>query len=81
MTQLTPYQRAWLKQIGFEDLEQVKTCDPDRETITFLDGRVRQKVEVWSRCMGYHRPTSAWNPGKQQEHRDRKFFRMPAQLL
>jgi anaerobic ribonucleoside-triphosphate reductase len=24
--------------------------------------------------MGYHRPVSAWNVGKQQEHRDRKHF-------
>jgi hypothetical protein len=24
--------------------------------------------------MGYHRPVSAFNRGKQQEHRDRMFF-------
>ncbi|MCK7581109.1 MAG: anaerobic ribonucleoside-triphosphate reductase [Chromatiales bacterium] len=29
---------------------------------------------MWSRSAGYHRPTSAWNAGKQQEHRDRKQF-------
>lgn len=74
MPQLTPYQQMWLNEIGFTDLDQVKTCDPDRQTITFLDGKVRQHVECWSRIMGYHRPINAANKGKQQEHRDRKFF-------
>lgn len=35
----------------------------------------RQPVECWERVMGYHRPVSAWNPGKQAEHRDRRYFR------
>lgn len=35
----------------------------------------RQVCEVWSRVMGYHRPVSAYNKGKQQEHRERRFFR------
>ena len=35
----------------------------------------RQRCEVWTRVMGYHRPVSAWNAGKQQEHRDRVQFR------
>jgi anaerobic ribonucleoside-triphosphate reductase len=34
----------------------------------------RTRCEVWSRVMGYHRPVSQWNPGKQQEYRDRKRF-------
>ena len=34
----------------------------------------RTRCEVWSRVMGYHRPVSAWNQGKQQEHRDRRHF-------
>ena len=37
----------------------------------------RTRCEVWSRVMGYHRPVSSWNIGKQQEHRDRLFFREP----
>jgi hypothetical protein len=40
-----------------------------------LDDAERQRVEVWTRVMGYHRPVSAWNKGKQQEHRDRVQFR------
>ena len=34
----------------------------------------RTPCEIWSRVMGYHRPVSAFNAGKQQEHRDRKPF-------
>ena len=31
----------------------------------------RQPCEVWSRVMGYHRTVSAFNTGKQAEHRER----------
>ncbi len=36
--------------------------------------RARTKCEVWSRVVGYLRPTSAWNDGKLQEFKDRKTF-------
>ena len=32
------------------------------------------RVEVYSRIVGYMRPISTWNPGKQQEFADRKEF-------
>jgi hypothetical protein len=35
----------------------------------------RQPCEVWTRVMGYHRPVSSFNAGKQAEHRERTFFR------
>lgn len=35
----------------------------------------RTRCEVWTRVMGYHRPVSAFNAGKQSEHRDRVMFR------
>ncbi|AMO75931.1 MULTISPECIES: anaerobic ribonucleoside-triphosphate reductase [Pseudomonas] len=35
----------------------------------------RQRCEVWTRVMGYHRPVSAFNAGKQSEHRERCHFR------
>ena len=35
----------------------------------------RQPCEVWSRVMGYHRPTVLWNAGKRAEHRERRLFR------
>ncbi len=34
----------------------------------------RQRCEVWTRVMGYHRPVSSFNIGKQGEHRERHFF-------
>ena len=37
----------------------------------------RTRCEVWTRVMGYHRPVSAWNPGKQSEHRERRYFVEP----
>lgn len=33
-----------------------------------------QACEVWTRVMGYHRPVSAFNPGKRSEHEERKHF-------
>jgi anaerobic ribonucleoside-triphosphate reductase len=38
---------------------------------TTLDESERTRCEVWTRVMGYHRPVSAFNPGKQSEHRER----------
>jgi len=34
----------------------------------------RQRCEVWTRVMGYHRPVSSFNIGKQGEHAQRQFF-------
>jgi anaerobic ribonucleoside-triphosphate reductase len=40
-----------------------------------LDNSERQPCEIWTRVMGYHRPVSSFNIGKQGEHRERKAFR------
>lgn len=34
----------------------------------------RQVVECWTRCMGYFRPVSHYNPGKVSEFKERKWF-------
>lgn len=34
----------------------------------------RQRCEVWTRVMGYHRPVSHFNIGKKAEHYGRKHF-------
>ncbi len=34
----------------------------------------RTRCEVWTRVMGYHRPVSAFNPGKQSEQSERRCF-------
>jgi hypothetical protein len=43
-------------------------------TVDDLDPSERTRTEVWTRVMGYHRPVSAFNPGKQAEHRERLAF-------
>ncbi|MBN9424764.1 MAG: hypothetical protein BGO63_13050 [Candidatus Accumulibacter sp. 66-26] len=44
-----------------------------------LHDHERQRCEVWTRVMGYHRPVSEFNPGKQGEHRERRHFAEPCQ--
>jgi hypothetical protein len=39
-----------------------------------LEDHERQRCEVWTRVMGYHRPVSQFNAGKQSEHRERLPF-------
>ena len=39
------------------------------------DGRT--KCEIWTRVMGYHRPVSSWNKGKQSEYLSRRCFIEP----
>ena len=34
----------------------------------------RQRCEVWTRVMGYHRPVASFNTGKKGEHYERRFF-------
>jgi len=40
-----------------------------------LEEHERQRCEIWTRVMGYHRPVSQFNTGKQSEHRERIPFR------
>jgi anaerobic ribonucleoside-triphosphate reductase len=42
-------------------------------SISLNDGE-RQRCEVWTRVMGYHRPVASFNIGKRSEHRERRFF-------
>ena len=42
------------------------------------DGPARQPCEVWTRVMGYYRPVSQFNRGKQSEYRERLFYALPA---
>jgi hypothetical protein len=43
------------------------------EAIT-LTVEERQRCEVWTRVMGYHRPVASFNIGKKGEHCERRFF-------
>ncbi len=53
----------------------------DRDNITAadveLDESERTRCEVWTRVMGYYRPVSMWNAGKQSEYADRRAFIEP----
>lgn len=35
----------------------------------------RTKCEIWSRVVGYLRPTARWNDGKVEEFKDRSSFK------
>ncbi|MDH5358661.1 MAG: anaerobic ribonucleoside-triphosphate reductase [Gammaproteobacteria bacterium] len=39
-----------------------------------LNDNERQRCEIWTRVMGYHRPLTSFNAGKQSEHAERKHF-------
>jgi hypothetical protein len=34
----------------------------------------RQRCEVWTRVMGYHRPLASFNTGKKGEFHERNYF-------
>lgn len=40
-----------------------------------LKDKDRQQCEVWTRVMGYHRPTTFFNTGKKGEHEERIHFK------
>lgn len=75
-TSLAEAQRAVLKTHGIidPDAHGIVAFDESSGLLTFVDGDVKRICDVYSRVMGYHRPVSAFNAGKQQEHRDRKVF-------
>lgn len=52
------------------DMTQNGLAEP---TITLKD-KERQRCEVWTRVMGYHRPVSSFNIGKKGEFHERRFF-------
>ena len=50
------------------------------QTAIELRDEERTRCEVWTRVMGYHRPVSAFNPGKQSEQAERTCFRESTSL-
>jgi len=40
-----------------------------------LKNSERQVCEVWTRVMGYHRPVTSFNPGKQSEYAERVCYK------
>ncbi|NBD21385.1 hypothetical protein GTZ97_11990 [Aquabacterium fontiphilum] len=37
----------------------------------------RQRCEIWTRVMGYHRPVASFNVGKKGEFHERRYFIEP----
>lgn len=52
--------------------DMTRTCLLE-QAITLRDEE-RQRCEIWTRVMGYHRPVSSFNIGKQGEFHERRFF-------
>jgi hypothetical protein len=55
----------------------VSDCPACPDNHAGLNISERTRCEVWTRVMGYHRPVSQWNLGKQAEHRERVVFKEP----
>jgi hypothetical protein len=53
------------------DLSEQKFFAP--QAVVLRDDE-RQRCEVWTRVMGYHRPMSSFNTGKQGEFHERTYF-------
>lgn len=46
---------------------------PGEAAVTLADDE-RQRCEVWTRVMGYHRPVASFNTGKKGEFAERVYF-------
>ncbi len=62
-----------MKQIA-DGIVELDNGDLQLANGTIIPASKRTKTEVYSRIVGYLRPVSGWNKGKQQEWRDRAVF-------
>ena len=53
------------------DLSEQQFLSP--QTVVLRDEE-RQRCEVWTRVMGYHRPMASFNTGKKGEFHERTYF-------
>ncbi|MHB8252021.1 anaerobic ribonucleoside-triphosphate reductase [Acidithiobacillus sp.] len=61
--------------MSIEETSSIALKAPSAELEIALRDDERQRCEVWTRVMGYHRPTTSFNVGKQGEFAERKYFR------
>ena len=54
------------------DLSEQELLTP-QPTLVLRDEE-RQRCEVWTRVMGYHRPMASFNTGKKGEFHERTYF-------
>ncbi len=55
------------------DLSEQQFLAPQAATLVLRDDE-RQRCEVWTRVMGYHRPMASFNTGKKGEFHERTYF-------
>jgi hypothetical protein len=53
----------------YQETETLEQTEPQ------LNDAERQPCEIWTRVMGYHRPVSSFNIGKQGEFNERTYFK------
>lgn len=63
-----------------EEMVGVENEPGSRAEEPLLDEGERTRCEVWTRVMGYHRPVSSFNVGKQGEYEERRCFVEPDDL-
>lgn len=51
-----------------EILKQIEEKEKELENVQGTE------CEIWSRCVGYWRPVKNYNPGKQEEYKERKVY-------
>lgn len=55
------------------ELNQQQVLVPLTSPVVLHDDE-RQRCEVWTRVMGYHRPMASFNTGKKGEFHERTYF-------
>ena len=55
------------------DLSEQQFLAPLATPVVLRDDE-RQRCEVWTRVMGYHRPMASFNTGKKGEFHERTYF-------
>lgn len=65
-----------LKDLNLDDatINNIDDYNDSNQTVVFKDGSIHQLVECYVRCMGYYRPVSQFNKGKQAEFNERQWF-------
>lgn len=54
-------------------VQETPTLAPHSSPVVLRDDE-RQRCEVWTRVMGYHRPMASFNTGKKGEFHERTYF-------
>lgn len=67
-------EQAYVARQNGLDPDTLQSIDVQTGRVVMLDGSEHQICQVITRVMGYHRPVTDWNKGKQAEHTQRRLF-------